>query len=102
TRESMTTNYCCSISWRIVAGIRQLIRDVNGVGTGRTSLVQPCCKPLTSRRFGQQWDARRLRNPQYEIWELVLALTGSNREHPNGEGSSANLFDGLTDQAKPA
>ena len=25
-----------------------------------------------------------------------------NREHPNREGSSANLFDGLTDQAKPA
>ena len=25
-----------------------------------------------------------------------------NREHPSGEGSSANLFDGLTGQAKPA
>jgi hypothetical protein len=33
---------------------------------------------------------------------LVLALTGSSREHPNGDGFSANLFDGLKGQAKPA
>jgi len=40
--------------------------------------------------------------PSIWNWRLVLALTGSSREHPNGEGFSANLFDGLTGQAKPA
>ena len=34
--------------------------------------------------------------------EAVLALVGATGNTRTGEGSSANLFDGLTDQAKPA
>jgi len=34
--------------------------------------------------------------------EAGTRARGRNREHPNGEDSSANLFDGLTGQAKSA